>query len=653
MEHLLKGSNKKSGAFSSPESGLLLTTTSADVLSQPMEKNAADKPPDTKTVDAETGRDAGPDLCSFADDRFKISQGNGIDGTKLPSQSEISSSASEAERRSVSKTKSSSVSKTNGVNIPGGACDGDEGEGSQPESSASSFFSAVSSVSRSAWRSVFGDQPENDHLDVNPAGLEPETWADHDSVLGEVDPPVSHFSISSSSANTPQGRRVRGKGTETGLDRRETFARPGVCSAGQATAGRGRGERGSASSGDKHTGLADSDTGKEGVNNHMEGTAVNVEFFASWESSSEEDWFDWEEEEEVAAAVAVADRPAEESRAVPNVDSKLEEDFPPLTHQASRTTPRTVTPPTLTQLSLKSIATDILGCPLVEPSAGETTEGFAFQDRKSPGQRADGCKADEAEASTGIKLPKKKVEKVVESADSSSEVYVSGDDNDAGSVPSDWEERASSSVANLGSKENLADGSLEGRTGSVAVNERWYGSSLSAGDGLMGGMPVSTQPHMMDDSGDGLAPKVSPSLNKFGSSANRRGGGSYVGSDHRHASRVTKNEPPAEGESTFIPLGGRPLSPVAMLQQGAMSPGDCMEYERGDLAFMAREKGKGKSKGSRKTKFRPFDERQNTKEAVRAEPREKWRPKTITCVNCGAEGHMRSDCPKPRQHLLF
>ena len=78
-----------------------------------------------------------------------------------------------------------------------------------------------------------------------------------------------------------------------------------------------------------------------------------------------------------------------------------------------------------------------------------------------------------------------------------------------------------------------------------------------------------------------------------------------------------------------------------------------MEYERGDLAFMAREKGKGKSKGSRKTKFRPFDERQSTKEAVRAEPREKWRPKTITCVNCGAEGHMRSDCPKPRQHLLF
>jgi len=218
MEHLLKGSNKKSGAFSRPESGLLLATTSADVLSQPTDKNAADKPPDTKMVDAETGRDAGPDPCSFADDRFEISQGNDIDGIKLPSPSEISSSASEAERRSVSK--SSSVSKTNGVDVPGGACDGDEGEGSQPESSASSFFSAVSSVSRSAWRSVFGDQPENDHLDVNPAGLEPETWADHDTALEEVDPPVSHFSISSSSANTPQGRRVRVEGTETGSDRR-------------------------------------------------------------------------------------------------------------------------------------------------------------------------------------------------------------------------------------------------------------------------------------------------------------------------------------------------------------------------------------------------------------------------------------------------
>ena len=648
MEHLLKGSHKKSGAFCSPESGLLLATTSADVLSQPTEKNAADKPPDTKMVDAETGRDAGPDLCSFADDRFEISHGNGIDGTKLPSQAEISSSASEAERRSVSK--SSSVSQTNDMDVPGGACDGNECKGSQPESSASSFFSAVSSVSRSAWRSVFGDQPENDHLDVNPAGLEPETWADHDTALGEVDPPVSHFSVSSSSANTPQVRRVRGEGTETGSDRREAFAWPGTCSAGQAAAGRGRGEQGSASSGDMRTGLADSDTGKEGVNNHMEGRAVNVEFFASWESSSEEDWFDWEEEEEVAAAVAVADRPVEKPCAVPNVDSKRQEDFPPLTHQVSRTTPCTVTPPALTQLSLKSIAADILGCPLVEPSAGEATEGFAFQDRKSPGQRADGFKVNEAEASTGIKLPKKKVEKVAESADSSSEVYVSGDDNDAGSVPSDWEDRASSSVASLGSKENLADGSLEGRTGSVAVNERWYSSSLGAGDGLMGGMPVSTQPHMLDDSGDGLAPKMSPSSHKFGSSANRRGGGSDGGSDHRHASRMTKNEQPAEGENNFIPPGGRPLSPVATLQQGA---GGCMEYERGDLAFMAREKGQGKSKGSRKTKFRPFDERQHTKEAVRGEPREKWRPKTITCVNCGAEGHMRSGCPKPRQHLLF
>ena len=650
MEHLLKGSNKKSGAFCSLESGLQLATTSADVLSQPMEKNAADKSPATKMVDAETGRDAGPDPCSFADDRFEISQGNGIDGTKLPFQSEISSSAREAKRRSVSK--SSSVSQTNDVDVPGGACNGDEGEGSQPESSASSFFSAVSSVSRSAWRSVFGDQLENDHLDVNPAGLEPETWADHDTALEEVDPPVSHFSVSSSSANTPQGKRVRGEGTETGSDGRETFARRGVCSAGQAAAGRGRGERGSASSGDMHTGLADSDTGKEGVNNHRESTDTNVDFLASWESSSEEDWSDWEEEEEVVTAVvvAVADRPAEKSWAVPNVNSKLEEDFPPLTHQASCTTPRTVTPPTLTQLSLKSIATDILGCPLVEPSAGEATEGFAFQDRKSPGQRADGFKVDEAEASTGIKLPKKKVEKVVESADSSGEVYISGDDNDAGSVPSDWEDRASSSVASLGSKENLADGSQEGKTGSVAVNERWYGGSLGAGDGLMGGMPASTQPHMLDDSGDGLAPKVSPSSHKFGSSANRRGGRSDGG---RHTSHATKNEPSAEGESNFIPFGSRPLSPVAASQLGATSPGGCMEYERGDLAFMAREKGQGKSKGSRKTKFRPFDERQRTKEAVRAEPREKWRPKTITCVNCGAEGHMRSDCPKPRQHLLF
>lgn len=644
-EHLFK--TERSSDCSSPESALLLTTSCAGVLSQPAERSTTSKSSDTKMAfmpaHAEMERNVGPGLRSFTDNKPEISLGDGVEGANPPAQSEVFSSACE--------NQSGDASQTSKVDISGSICYGTEGEESLPEPPTTSFFSTVSKVSRSAWRSVFGGQVEDVHLEVRSAELKPESSQKSDTAWGEVDPP-SHF-FSSSSIDIMLAEKDKIEGTETDVDRIETNADSEVCAVSQAEAQEVRDEgefsgRIDVDRFDPHlsqvcASVASASSGQEGVNSRLESI---TDFFAPWESSEEES-FEGEEEE---ISAAVDERPAKKPHTDSNTASMLEEDFPPLTHQASGTTPRVTTPPALTQLSLHSIAADILGCPVVEPATDKATRGFEFQDRTGVGERAEGSEANEGGSSVSFKLPKKKSEKAAESDIGAGEVYVSGDDDERGSVPSDWEDRASS-AASFGSKENLAELYQEGLTASVSVSERQYCGSLGAGDGLVGSIPVKTQPHMLDDSGDGVPSRLFPPSHKFGSSANRGGRGSDDGSDHRHISHMAEKEPPLERESDFIPFGGLPLSPVSTSQQGATSPGSSMQYERGDLAFMAREKGHKKPKGGRKTKFRPFEERQPTG-TVRAEPREKWFPKTM-CINCGGEGHVRSNCPKPRQHLLF
>ena len=605
MQHLSK---KNGSACSSPDPEL--TATTSDAMSQRSELSS-------------------------------ISQGDdGMEGaTNLPAPSDISSGACDSQNWGARHI--SEADPLGSVSL------GAEGEGSLQssflaDSSASSFFSAVSSVSRHAWQSMFGGQMDDSRLEVSPRGWmsgPPGSPDDGRTAGGELD--HSSHVLGPRSMGSVTGKGGGGDRTKTDVDMKAMAAELDNCSASQReSTGKGDFHRSGLLSPLLHASPADAFCGKEGVKGHVDSSATSE----SWDLFSEDSLSEEDEEEgwvgdiQPEAFAEVDDRPAQKSLPAkyPNLNSVLHEDFPPLTQAAFKTV-HTGTPPAFTRDSLQAIAVSIL-----EPTTGE------LQDRKGPEESPAGFEAGtEGGASVSSRLPGTGFEGAAAGAESdfgAYDVYISEEDE----VPSDWEDRDTCSAASLGSKENVAD-IYEGTPGSKSVGERRYCGSLSAGEGFSGGTTASTQLHTMNASGDGTASKLSPPSDRFGLSSKT---GGCLGSHGQLADTAEEEELPFPRESNSPPVGGRPLSPVSTPPQGATSPGGGVQYERGDLAFMAKEKGSGKPRGGKKQKFRPFDMRQVTM-AEGEGPREKWLPKTITCTNCGEQGHMPSDCPQPRQHLLF
>ena len=307
------------------------------------------------------------------------------------------------------------------------------------------------------------------------------------------------------------------------------------------------------------------------------------------------------------------------------ISSQLfEEDFPPLE--------KTVVPgnqswgmtPSHTQHSLQAIAADVLLISEEQEGQSKPTEGDIPVDPDTSTDRP--CNSEERDERDSVPSDWEDHLSLTDGDLVSPSASTGGSDRDNSF---DRLEGHSSNKGNPREKKGAADQDTVYRSQFVDKTQEYMnrGSGDEFRDGGFDARPVQA----LDPAGD----RASPHLSLLTHSPDQGNCSPYALSD----------------EELSRGLGGSRVSPVPSAPlQNYSSP---VPYERRDLAFMANEKSSGKSKGKRKFTYRPLDTRVVPVVTAEREPRQKWMPTRMKCTNCGSEEHLKQDCPKPARQLIF